>query len=529
MAIKQNIKNFLRRKVRISRIELDVMALVYILIGIILGVLLIASGIFKNLSALILTDKTITSSTSYNQGTSTDVSVVGSGDSAHIQLSGGEEGTWYDNNWSYRYKLSFNNSTHLENLTNFPVLVKLTASNFNFAHAKSDGSDIRFTDSDGTTLLQYEISTWDNIGQEATIWVKVPQVDASSNTDFIFLYNGNPAATDAQDANATWDGSFVLVQHLDPAGANGDPAYVDSTAGGLTGTANNFAGTPDSTTNYPGQIGKGVKPNNDDAYIDFGSNTTFNNLGSGSLTVEAWIKWDGVGSGNSIVNKGQPFWGDGDMPIYFGIDEPTGVLYYIISETESTPDIIYAFNATTGVVPANTWIYVVGQINTNDDSVKLYINGVLQDSEPNTFTDEILSNEPLRIGTNMGGNLDGTVGVDELRISDNARSADWINATYMSENNTFITFSAELQNLATTGSWESPADSNVIDLIWNGGWGDGTAGSTAFSADVQNVGAGANIIFQMRVAATTDDLLLATYETLGTAASGTTFTKTKAN
>ncbi len=528
MNFKQNLKNLLHRKVRISKLELDVLAFVYIFIGIALGVILVASGIFRNLSALILTTKTIESSTSFNQGTSSDISVVGSGDSAYIQLAG-EEGAWYDTNWVYRYRLTFNNTSHSSNLTDFPVLVKLTASNFNFAHAKSDGADVRFTDSNGTSLLEYEIEKWDSVGQEALVWVKVPQIDASSNTDFVFAYTGNPAASDAQNVNSTWDSNYIMVQHLDQAGANGDPAYIDSTADGLIGTANNFAGTPESTTDFQGQIGKGVKPNGEGASIDFGSNTAFSNLGSGSVTTEAWIYWDGVGNGSAIVNKGQPFWSDGDMPIYFGIDEPTGALYYIIGETESDPNVIYVFNNTTGIVTPNTWIYVVGQINTNDDTLKLYMNGNLIASIPNTVTDEILSNEPLRIGKNMGGNDLGSVGVDELRISDSARSEDWINATYMSENNTFITFSGELQNLATTGTWESPEDSNTIDLVWNGGWGDGTEGSTAFEASTENIGVSANIVFQMRVADTIDNLLLASYQTIGTATSGSTFTQTKAD
>src|SRR5687768_8143264 len=123
MSFIPKVRTLLRRKIRISRLQLDLLAVIYILIGVILGVLLIASGIFRNLSALILTEKTIGSSTSFDEGTSSDVSVVGTGDSAYLQLSGGEEGGWYDNNWDYRYKLDFNNASQSENLTDFPVLV----------------------------------------------------------------------------------------------------------------------------------------------------------------------------------------------------------------------------------------------------------------------------------------------------------------------------------------------------------------------------------------------------------------------
>ena len=60
--------------------------------------------------------------------------------------------SWYNASWAYRKKIPFDNSAQAENLTNFPVLVKLSSSNFDFTKAQSAGQDIRFTDSDGTTL-----------------------------------------------------------------------------------------------------------------------------------------------------------------------------------------------------------------------------------------------------------------------------------------------------------------------------------------------------------------------------------------
>lgn len=53
---------------------------------------------------------------------------------------------WYDGSWTYRKTVTFTNSASTENLTNFPILVKLTASNFDFTKAQSAGQDIRFVD-----------------------------------------------------------------------------------------------------------------------------------------------------------------------------------------------------------------------------------------------------------------------------------------------------------------------------------------------------------------------------------------------
>ena len=40
--------------------------------------------------------------------------------------------SWYNASWQYRKKITFDNSAQAENLTNFPVLIKLDSSNFDY-------------------------------------------------------------------------------------------------------------------------------------------------------------------------------------------------------------------------------------------------------------------------------------------------------------------------------------------------------------------------------------------------------------
>ena len=99
-------------------------------------------------------------------------------------------GSWLSDSWGMRKKIVFNNTTGnlgvtSEALTNYAVLVKLSVSNFDFSKAKTNGEDIRFTDSDGTTSLAYEFEKYDSTAQVALIWVKVPQIDINSSTDNI--------------------------------------------------------------------------------------------------------------------------------------------------------------------------------------------------------------------------------------------------------------------------------------------------------------------------------------------------------
>ena len=56
---------------------------------------------------------------------------------------------------------------------------------------------------DGTTLLDYWIESWDNLGDTAIVWVKVPSVPALG-TATLYMYYGNPSANDAADGSATF-------------------------------------------------------------------------------------------------------------------------------------------------------------------------------------------------------------------------------------------------------------------------------------------------------------------------------------
>ena len=50
-----------------------------------------------------------------------------------------------------------------------------------------NGADLRFVDADDSTLLDHEIESW-NPGGTSYVWVRVPTIDGSSSSDFIYLY-----------------------------------------------------------------------------------------------------------------------------------------------------------------------------------------------------------------------------------------------------------------------------------------------------------------------------------------------------
>jgi len=75
---------------------------------------------------------------------------------------------------------------------------------------RSDFGDIRFTDSDGVTLLPYWVE--DKVDSNyAKVWVKVPSIPASPSQATIYIYYGNSSATSASSGVDT----FVLFDDFD--------------------------------------------------------------------------------------------------------------------------------------------------------------------------------------------------------------------------------------------------------------------------------------------------------------------------
>ncbi|PIU55052.1 MAG: hypothetical protein COS89_08395, partial [Deltaproteobacteria bacterium CG07_land_8_20_14_0_80_38_7] len=84
-------------------------------------------------------------------------------------------------------------------LTDFQVQVDVTYED----SMQVDFDDVRFTDSDGTTSLNYWLETKTD-STSATFWVKVPSIKTSS-TATIYMYYGNGSAESVSDGAATFE------------------------------------------------------------------------------------------------------------------------------------------------------------------------------------------------------------------------------------------------------------------------------------------------------------------------------------
>ena len=88
-----------------------------------------------------------------------------------------------------------------QDLVDYQVLIALDSSNFDFSKAQESGYDIRFEL--GEKQLKYWIENWDTKNEEASIWVKIPFLAASGNTQ-IKMYYGNPLANEDISGSSTF-------------------------------------------------------------------------------------------------------------------------------------------------------------------------------------------------------------------------------------------------------------------------------------------------------------------------------------
>ncbi|MEM5816122.1 MAG: DUF2341 domain-containing protein, partial [Candidatus Aenigmatarchaeota archaeon] len=103
--------------------------------------------------------------------------------------------------WQYRIPITITERSK-NTLTDYQVLVTINTQNLiSQGKMRSDCGDIRFTDSDGKTLLNYWIESGCN-SANTRIWVKVPNIPANSQK-IIYLYYGNSQTTSASNATST--------------------------------------------------------------------------------------------------------------------------------------------------------------------------------------------------------------------------------------------------------------------------------------------------------------------------------------
>jgi Domain of unknown function (DUF4347)/Concanavalin A-like lectin/glucanases superfamily/Bacterial Ig domain/Domain of unknown function (DUF2341)/Cadherin domain len=361
---------------------------------------------------------------------------------------------WFDNAWSTRKQISFNNAAGPA-LTNQVVLVTLNASNVDYSLTQNSGQDLRFVDTDGT-LLDYEIETWNEAGT-STVWVRVPQINAASTTDSIWMYYGNISATAGQNATGVWGNSAQAILHL-----NG--TLSDSSA--QANTVTNSGTVPTS-----GQISNGRTFDGVDDEINLGSSVAVDDIFNGGGTVSAWIHPTGWGENGfgRIADKASSTFSGSSLGNGWAlqVNGTNGSLIFEQGHSTGTGE----WRTAAGTISLNVWqhITVTYDSSSTSNNPRIFINGVevaVTETKTPTGTADSDAALDLKIG-NYSMSPDRTFdgAIDEFQLHNIALTPDQILANFRSMSGSLVSEGSVQSGPGGVLTNDSDIDGNSLTAI----------------------------------------------------------------
>ncbi|MFC1610740.1 DUF2341 domain-containing protein [Myxococcota bacterium] len=334
---------------------------------------------------------------------------------AVVLLPGIASAAWYDAAWTYRKQVTLDRTKvtggpHGE----FPVLISISDADLS-SKARADGSDIFFTEDDGSTLLDFEIEAYEAATGTLVAWVKAPSLTSFSGFS-MYLYYGNASPPASSNPANVWNSGYIGVWHLKETPTIDAFAY-DSTSYDID-HAFDSAMTPDDQVG--GRIG---------GSLDFDGSTSDRliaadrpSLGNMSeLTVQTWIR---VKQYPPAIRSFLSFKGHSGSPWFtwqFLLSEWGAPFYLEVNTVDSN----YGSVDSTLIPNTIDWYHVVG-VYEHDQPLKLYVNGVDDTAwTGGSPTGNLIDSD----SEHLIGN-ESQVILDELRISGVARNAGWIQTEY---------------------------------------------------------------------------------------------------
>ena len=320
--------------------------------------------------------------------------------------------------FAHKVRIDFPGYTGSETLTNFPALVVLNEGIQDFDYdlfASAQGNDLRFVSANGTTLLYHDVETWDATG-DSYVWVQVGALAAGSH---IWACFGNPFLTaepSFETGGYAWEQDYVGVWHMTETDAlDSSPFGNHGTAGGTTGVS------LDDGRISGGVLFPGSAANGGHGYINVPSSESLKT--GDSLTFSAWVLWDrDTPLGHGRIASKKTVW-----------DGNSGWMVTRQSNVNTNLDIrgsggtVYQPGVTDSWTN-NNWEHLT--VVFDGATATAYSSGSLVGSGAiNPVQD---ADVPLVIGNNASyteWNWGGII--DELRVADTTRSADWVRNTWL--------------------------------------------------------------------------------------------------
>ncbi len=277
--------------------------------------------------------------------------------------------------------------------------------------------------------LDFEIEKYDAATGEIVAWVQ-SGVIVDTDVDIYMVYGNADVTTSQENVAGTWDADFKAVWHLAEASATTNVEDSKATYDGTKKAAS-------EPIQSAGKIGYGQDFDGNDYVWLVADAFTGSDFASG-LTFEAWVNVDTLGGSNQNI-----------------IDLEGRVVLNIALTSDLINMGIYdgawQYAISNAAISTGTWYHLVGTWNAT--TILLYIDGVLQtitDTATGTTLDAV--SRTSGIGAYATGPSSFVYGlIDEARISNTARSADYVTTAYNSQSSpsTFYSMGAE-QSLSFT-------------------------------------------------------------------------------
>jgi hypothetical protein len=300
--------------------------------------------------------------------------------------------------WQYRKIITIDEKHVISDLIDFPLLIHLIDADLS-SKAQDDGDDIYFTDL-LDNKLNHEIEYYNNKFGELVAWVKVPFL-SSINATTIYMYYGNPGSSNQENVEGVWDSSYLAVHHINKtSGIAYDSTSYDNDGTPVGGLDQDISGYIDGAASFDGV----------DDFVLLPQVFSMEN----QFTFETWIYAD------------------------------TGARYFLSQwhnyegsflQVGATPDRIEWFLDNTGIsyfgITLDQWYHVVGSYDGM--TARLYVNGGTPISNP--CSAPTWPAEELVIGDRLAGGRSFHGVIDEVRLSDVARSDAWVQTEYNNQVN----------------------------------------------------------------------------------------------
>lgn len=346
--------------------------------------------------------------------------------------------------WSTKRIIRINTSATgagiTQNVLDFPLLVRLNSSNFDFSKAQPQGQDVRFSKASGKPLF-YEIERWDSQNQEAEVWVLVDTILGNSNSQVLTMYSGNSNAQDESSGPQVFGSSgFTGVWHLNQNALSTGTTNLYSNSVNSFHFGNDFV----KSTLKEGSIGLGQTFERED-FIQIENVSTALKPDT-AFSISVWLKADSVDSGFFATPedpKLKPYYEKGSEVLSMGNDFGIRIMgsgkirFFIFDETQRppTPDsLLYIIHTVDSSYLDNKWHQVVSTFSNS--TMSLYIDGKLDSSKSLEFNRITYDGSPhFFIGRhgNQEPSFDFMGSLDEVRINKRKNSAAWIRLAYLNQ------------------------------------------------------------------------------------------------